>query len=66
MEISRQRKWQIKQVANRCCQMCGKAAWLDRTYCKEHMQLRRNAARLLLGLPLTQPVRKYTKRKKIK
>ena len=63
--LSRQRRWQIEQVANGRCCICAQPAQTKRNgnpsvYCKDHADknrvLVRNRYRIKHGIPLDQPI----------
>ena len=60
-KLTRQRAWQIYQIANNCCQLCGQPARQKRdgtfsVYCPDHAAkhnlLAKNRYRRKQGLPL--------------
>lgn len=59
MTVSRQRKWQIKQIEAGRCVTCGAKA-TNKFYCDAHHastnERQRNAYRLKKGIPLDAPL----------
>ena len=67
--ISRQRKWQLKKMAQGLCCTCGEKAVGD-SYCREHLDYHRksnrDAYRVKHGIPEDQPLMKTGRPRLIK